>query len=663
MPNSVRRDIDGKIIAKARDGRDYHLNPRIIKEENRASRRNGEDSTNSKFKLVTVRRLTSTSLEDVKDALERQQKLLEIAAVRNNQPVPYPARIPTTEDDLKQTYAVYVDEDLYGKNNPVYTFTSASSNIKAFITANGKNKEDYSVHIGHLVEKIDNKDRTFTVTWRLVTIDNNLNNIPLNYHILESQSPDLHPSFQHNFNIDALQYIGGGGWTAMSVDPKDRIPVIAQVQGSTEPYIPIGPSWKAFGSTRTVCIVAYSFTPSYTFTWCRGKLTMNRRVREASHTTDLPFLKSDGVIRVSKKYSYAMDICQRPDLSELGNITSVVTPEYSNGEAVYVANTNAPETPGLDVTPDYGTDTRRLAIQSYTQTTNILRPRTFNYAGSLQSNRIVSQADATFSPVLCSSNDMATYIRMNIGEGFGSINHGFDLKLENAKRGFQYGESYKLWWTYGKVLSFYPTNTGAILRRSKTAESRGEPSLFPTGETLLDRGELKQSEQYANATETTWESLANPPTGFFGLTEGALTWRMEYSNPPILGHEAVYYYHINPPLPDIDDTLSQLDSSAADNLNQINTLRNIFGQMQGGLGGGTTVNLSLGINRKASSANDSIVVLAPSPAQKADLLATPEKFPAGFWEFLLYDATYDNNNNGTVTAYNLDGTVYSSTSH
>lgn len=663
MPNSIRKEIDGKITAKARDGKDYHLNPRVLKEETRTSRRSGEDSTSSKFKLVTVRRLTSTSLQDVKDALERQQTLLESAAARNNQPVPYPARIPTTEDDLNQTYAVYVDEDLYGTGNPVYTFTSASSNIKAFITANGKNREDYSVHVGHLVEKIDNKDRTFTVTWRLVTIDNKLNNIPLNYHILESQSPDLHPSFQHNFNIDALQYIGGGGWTAMSVDPRDRIPVIAQVQGDTERYIPIGRSWKAYGSTRTVCIVAYSFTPSYTFTWCRGKLVTNRRVREASHTTDLSFLKSDGVIRVSKKYSYAMDICQRPDLSTLGNITSVVTPEYSNAEAIYVANTNAPETPGLDITPDFGTDARRLSIQSYTQTTNVLRPTTFDYAVNLQSNRVVNQADATFSPVLCSSNDMATYIRMNIGEGLGTINHGFDLKVENAKRGFQYGETYKLWWAYGKVLSFYPTNEGIIYNRSKTAEARGLPSLFPSGETLFDRGELRQSVEYANATETTWESLVNPPTGFFGLKEGDLTWRMEYSNPPILGHEAVYYYHINPPLPDVDDTLSQLNSSSADNLNQLNTLRNIFGQMQGGLGGGTTVNLSLGFIRKASSANDSIVVLSPSPSQKAELLTVPEKFPAGFWETLLYDATYDNNNNGGITTYNRDGTVYSTTSH
>jgi hypothetical protein len=663
MSNSIRKEVDGKITAKARDGKDYHLNPKVIKEQTTTSRRRGEDSTNSKFKLVTVRRLTSSSLQDVKDALERQQRLLESAAARNNQPVPYPARIPTTEEDLKQTYAVYVDEDLYGTGNPVYTFTSASSNIKAFITANGKNKEDYSVHIGHLVEKIDNKDKTFTVTWRLVTIDNKLNDVPLTYHLLESQSPELHPSFQYNFNIDALQYMGGGCWTAISVDPKDRIPVIAQVQGETDQYIPIGASWKAYGSTRTVCIVAYSMTPSYTFTWCRGKLTMNRRVREASHTTDLSFLKSEGVMKVSKKYSYTLDICQRPDLSTLGNITQVVVPEYANGEAIYVSNTNAPEAPGLDVTPDFGTDARRLAIQSYTQSTNILRPKTFDYSLNLQPNRIVNQTDATFNPVVCSSNDMATFIRMNIGEAVGSINHGFDLKTENAKRGFQYGETYKLWWTYGKVLSFYPTNTGAIYRRSKTAEARGEPSLFPTGETLLNRGELKQSEEYANATETTWDSLPNPPTGFFGLTEGDLTWRIEYSNPPILGHEAVYYYHINPPLPDVDDTLGKLDITASDNQNQLNTLRNLFAQMQGGLGGGTTVNLSLGTIRKASSANDSIVVLNPSPSQKAELLTVPEKFPAGFWETTIYDATYDNENRGYITAYNRDGTVYSTTNH
>jgi hypothetical protein len=449
----------------------------------------------------------------------------------------------------------------------------------------------------------------------------------------------------------------------MSVDPSDRIPVIAQVQGSTEQYIPIGASWKAYGSTRTVCIVAYSLTPSYTFTWCRGQLIINRRAREASHTTDMEFLKSDGVIRVVKKYSYSLDICQRPDLLSLGNITPVTVPEYSNAEAIYLSNTNAPETPGLDITPDYGTDARRLAIQSYRQVTNVLRPVNFEYALNLSSNRVVNQADATFNPVICASNDMSTYLRINIGEGKGSINHGFELKRENAKRGFQYGEAYKLWWCYGKVNSFYPTNDGMIYRRSKTAEARGLPSLFPTGETLFNRGELRLSAKYPNATETTWDSLPNPPTGFFGIKTGNLTWAIEYSNPPLLGHEAVFYYHINPPLPDVDDSISKQDISASDNLNQVNTLRNLFAQMQGGLGGDSTSNLDLGRIRKASTANDSIVVLNPSPSQKAELLAVPEKFPAGFWETLLYDATYDNDNRGTIVTLNSDGNIYSTTSH
>jgi hypothetical protein len=648
MSNTVKQDITGKITAKARDGKDYHLNPKERSRTESQTRTRGTSTTVSKFKLVTVRRLTSASLDAVKEQLERQQLLLEQTAVGNNQPPPFPARIPASEDDLKQTYGVYVDEDLYGKGSPVYIFTSASSYVKAFITANGTGKEDYSVHIGHLVEKIDNKDKTYTTTWRLVTIDKNLYGTSA-YHILESQSTELPSCFSYNFSMDSIHYIGGGCWTSMAVDPKDRIPVIEKVQGNVSRYIPLSPRRKIPWLTK--CIVAYSFTPSYTFTWCRGELKVNKRIREASHLTDLAFLKSEGVMKVTRQHSYSLDITQRPTNP---GISEVIYPEFSKGQAIYVSNTNAPEIDGPNQFPDFGTDVRRLAIQSYEQTTNIIRPSTFTYTLNLLNNRPVNQFNC-FNPVLCSSNNMATYIRLNIGEGRGNINHGFETKIERGERGFDYGEFYKLWWCPGKIVSFYPTNDGMIYKRSKTAEARGEPSLFPTGETLYDRGKLQISE-YPNATETTWPSLLNPQTGFFGLKEGKATWNMEYDNPPLLGHEAVYYYHKNPVLPDIDDTISKTDIPGLD---QQNTLRSIFGQMQGGLGGSTTVSLNIGRFRKAVAANDSIVVLAPSPTQLAEIRTVPEKFPGGFWEAIVHDLSYSNENVGTFISYDSKGNIVS----
>lgn len=659
--NTIKKDIAGKIKAKARDGNEYLLNPNIIRREVKEYKNTSTEFKQHRFKLVTVRRLTSISLEEARIALEREQERLANAAAASGQPSPYPARIPLTEDDLQQVYGVYVDEDLNGRNAPIYTFSSASSNIKAFITANGAGKDEYSVHIGHLVDKIANGDGTFKVTWRLITIDNDLNGRPYSTHILESQSPDLHESFQYNFNIDALNYIGGGGWTAMSVDPLDRIPIKAVVGGDTDRYIPVGRSWKAFGSTRTVCIVAYSLTPSYTFTWCRGKLTTERRVRESSHTTDFEFLKKNGVIEVIKKSSYSLNITQRPDLRDF-NINPISIPEFSESEATYIANTNAPGQQGLYQSPDFGTDSQRLSLKSYTQKTNIIRPESIEYAVNLLQNRIVNQFHC-FNPVLCSSNDMSIYIRLNIGEAKGSIDHKYELKTENGRRGFQYGESYKLWWCYGRILAFYPTNDGMIFRRVKTLANLGLPSLFPTGETLLDRGELKLSEDYPNATETTWESLPNPQTGFFGILSGDLEWRMEYNNPPIFGHDAVYYYHINPPEAGIDDTLSKLDDGFQDRLNARNTLSNIFSQMQGGLGGDTTNQLDLGRVRRNLSESRTLIVLDPSPSQEGALLDTPELFPAGYWETLLYDDSYDNDNKGSMITYDREGNILNTLPH
>lgn len=652
MPNSYSQDIKGEINGLGRDGRLYHLNPKIRQQTSTQSRRQGGTTDNSKFKLLTIRRLSSETLSQVKERLEEQQRTLERVAEATGQPLPFPYRIVAKSDTSKKNiYAAYIDEDLYGTAAPVYVFTSQDERIKAFVTANGPDKEDYSVHIAHVIGKEKQDDDNYLIDWRIISIDNRLNSDSPSYHILESQSPELNQSFRLNFDIDSLNYIGGGCWSAMSTDSKDRIPVKAALEGTNkDKYFPTSKTWRVYGTSRTLAIVSFSITPSYCFTWCRGRVALTYRARSASHKTDLATLQKEGVIKATRQYTYSLDVPNRPEMPLLG-IAPYNHSESAEASATYVSNTNCPEIAGLDSMPDFGTDTRRVAIQAYRQTTNIFRPKT--EALSFQSyidKGIVG--NPCFNGVLCASADMASFIKIVPGQASGSITHGFEPKIERASRGFQYGEDYQLWWTYGQVLSYTPTNDGRIFRRVKTAEARGAPSLQPTPDTLYDRGKLQLSE-FSNATQTTWPSLKNPPSGFWGLFIGDATWSIEYNNPPIFGHEAVYYYHINPAPPDIDDTLTQVQGGYGEGINNINTLRNVYGQMQGGLGGSSTSNLNIGRTRRNSSANDTLPVLAPSPSQSASMRAAPEEFPSGFWESPIFDENVNADNSSSIVIYDV----------
>jgi hypothetical protein len=655
MPKSYRQDISGRIFGLGRDGKNYHLNPKILRRQSSESRKQGSETTTHKFKLVTVRRLEKQEPNAVEQLLKAQQDRLARIALSTGQPVPFPYKPVTNKSDLKTSFAVYVDEDIDSSKIPVYTFTSPDSRIKCFITANGSNQKEYSVHIAHIVSRDRNKDDSYTVNWRIVTIDSTADG-QLRYFLLESQSPDLHKSFKDNFDIDSLHYIGGGGWTGLSIDNEDRIPVKGKVLGDASNYIATSNSWRAWGQKNTIATVSFSLTPSYSFTWCREKIVTSFRYRAASHKTDIAILQGDGVIEATRSYEYGLGITNRPPMPEL-DITPVVHEEYSNAIATYVGTLNSPEVPGLSQSPDYGTDVQRLAIKNYQQETNILRPSlsTSDQIKSITDSKAVRQ-DPCFNLVCCSSPEMATIIRIRPGVGQGSINHKYELKTTSGSRGFQYGEDYKLWWTYGKILAFYPTNDGRIYRRAKTLEARGLPSVFPTPDTLYDRGELRRSE-FPNAVETTWPALANPPSGFYGIFSGDAKWDMEYNNPPIFGHEAVYYYHINPEPAEPDDTLEQVNGSFNDSVNDLNSLRGIYGQMQGGLGGEATSSLHIGPIRKASAAYDTITVLSPSPSQKADLGIKPEKFPVGFWETAIFDETVNANSGSSITYYDRKGTA------
>lgn len=657
MPNSVKTEIDGKIIALARDGKEYHLNPRYFRESTSTSRRRPETTTTSKFKLVTVRQLTNLQASVVEEQLKEQQERLAAIALATGAAVPFPFKVPKAPEDLENSYAVYVDEDLYGRTNPVYTFTCPTRDIKAFITANEKGKQDYSVHIAHLVSKTKNVDDTTSVEWRILSIDNNLNGVGSTYSLLESQDAELPECFRHDFHIASLHYIGGGAWTAMNVDVKDRINVIAPVnKKDAEKYFPLDSRYKT-GPTfnrRVPAVASYSITPSYVFTWCRGKLKVNRRVRSASHITNITTLKATGVVEATRTSAYSLDIPLRVENTS-AQISALSKSEYCNSSATYVSNTNTPEVPGLEITPDYGTDVKRVAISQYNQESNVVRALSFTPTDNYIKQRAVRQFNC-FNLIQASAVDNSFVLSYQAGGGKGSISHPYEIKNEYGKRGFQYGEAYNLWWCYGQIAAFNPTNDGMIYRRSKSAEARNAPSLFPTGETLYNRGELKLS-KYSNATETTWPSLPNPQTGFFGIQSGDATWIMNYNNPPLFGHEATYYYHINPFLEGLDDTLVRVDNSLNDQLSALNTQRNLLAQIQGGLGGDTTSRLAIGRTRKAQAAFDTLPILSPSPSQQANLWDEPEKFPAGFWQDQIFIESVGDNNELSYLAYDREGNI------
>jgi hypothetical protein len=639
MSNTLRQTPDGKVYLKDRQSVEYLLNPSVLSKTSTNTGSSAEESVSSKFKLVTVRNLSTKTSEEREQLLTESRQRLAEAALSLNQPPPFPEELPGNLEDLN-VFGVYVDEDIYPGDPPVYTFTTTFSVVKAFITANGPNKEDWSVHLAYMTQRRVDANSITRYTWFIVTIDSNLNG---NSNIYFLSNEDLPESFT-TVNLDYINYLGGGSWSALAVDPNDRITIYGQA-GDPARFKQIGQRYRYVGNSSAYSIVDYSFTPTNSFTWNRGLLKVSYREREASQSINLASLEDQGIIQSEKTYQYRLD-CYMSVLEDRERVRQ----EFAVSTALYVGNTNGPEIGSNTITPDYGTDLRRLSVERYNQTSNIIRPTEATNTLNNYPSKLSFQS-ANNMGILASDNTGSSMLYIDTKIQSGDIEHGYETKTEVGERGFQFGENYKLWWCPGKILSFRLLNKGTIYRVSKTTGAQVD-----TGETLLDRGELRISEEFANATETTWNALPNPQTGFFGITVGSLKWLMYYLNPPILGHEGVYYYQRNPNFSAGDARGNFRDDSFASNMK--NTLLNIFAQMQGGLGGTTTVNsYYLGYRQKAPTAWDSIVVRDPSPEQKAVRRVESDLFPNSFWIGDYIKSTLDTNNNLEVNTYDRQGVL------
>lgn len=647
----------GNTKVTTRSGKELNLSNQETRRDTTGTKRYATVATKNKFKLVTVRRLTNLTQEELDIELQASYQQLEAAALRTGKPVPYPIK-PVTNEQVNNVYGVFIDEDLYGRNLPIYTFLSSSVKVKCFITTTGVSKQDWSVHIAHGLERTPNANGTFTTKWRLVTIDNS--ETFKVFHILEDSA--LPKCFSFNFDIDSLNYIGGGTWTAMAVDKDDRLPIYAIAPGDTQRYIKVGSIFRSMGESRVKSLVAYSMTPTFVFTWQRGQLKVNKRERDAKQTVDISKLTADGVISFTRNHNYTLNIPWRlENKTDPYDISEVIHTEYSRGSATYVGNTNAPAIGSRFQNPDYGTDTKRLSISNIDMATNVVRPTSFEYTYNLVENRI-SKCPLSYIPIICASADMGLYLQYEFGEATGVIDHPYEIKRVSGKRGFQYGESYKLWWGYGKVLETfaYGDTDRYRLLKSPGFDEKGNrlPDRVRIG-SMFDLGELRISDEHPNAVETTWDSYINPPTGFFGLEEGTLTFWVVYLNPPIIGHDGVYYYHINPPIVGAGSGAYELDEFGIQNdlRNQQNNYKYLYSQLLGALGGGSLESLDIGDIVIAANDKESIVVREPNSTQKAILLESPETFPAGYFDADIYDFVLDTTNQGLITVYGSDGNV------
>jgi hypothetical protein len=664
--NTIRTENTGKSYIRGRDDIERLVNPDLIKKTTISTARRPTTLKKNQFKLVTVRRLTKYTLEQVNKKLADSQKNLESAALRQGSPIPYPSPAPTT-DKLAQYYGIFVDEDLYGTDIPVYTFYSPSSNIRCFITANGDGKEDWSIHVCHVVDEITNADKTVRTKWRLYTLDNRLGTLasPVSY-VLDSN--DLPPCFEHQFDISSIVYLGGGCWASLAIEPTDRIPIYAPAPNNGR-YISVGQPFRAYGETRSMSLVAYSCTPTYSFTWCRGKLEKNHRERSAEINFQEPEYIGTRVIRVTRTHDYKLDLVERPEIKNaLYNLERVTKQEYVTGTANYVGNTNRTVCSTYQC-PDYNTDSARLSIANYTSETNIIRPTYEEDTYDLTANKVSYQAPG-FIPIMCADPSMGHYIRVNFGVAKGSITHGYEVKSTGGSRAYSYFEPYKYWWGYGQVLAVYAYGDTKRYHRAKSTGLRSEVG------SMFDYGELKQDPEWANRVLTTWDAPPFPETGFFGTTEGRLSFIVQYLNPPLTGHDGVYYYHLNPPRVGIGSTSAdrEFDSSiaatgaaaegafvggeaGADSTAQgrQNELLFAYSQLAGALGGGGLTSLNIGMITVAGNDKESIVVRDPNPYQKAALEEAPETFPSGFWDADKFSVTLNNTNNGTFTAYDENG--------
>jgi len=649
------------------------LTPELLSQETRSSKNSSKTTSASKFRLLTVRRLTSKSQEELYAELMEEQDRLEQAALSRGEPTPFPLTIEQSELDPRQAYGVYVDEDINQDGEPIFTFVAASPNIKAFIVSTGIEEDEYVVHLAYLVHKELDPAGLFVTIWRLVTLESNQVGSAgvVTYSIDATALPE---AFRTNLDIDSIQYLGGGTWTALAIDRDDRLPVYGVVYGNDTRYKPIGQIRRYLGESAALAITNYSLTPTYSMTWNRGVLSVSKRSREFKQEFDSATRKNAGVIKFTRHHSYELNLCERPEV----DYPEVVTREYVQASATYVGSTNASVNSPFQ-SPDYGTDVKRFSMASYSQESNILRPKSVSRTYNLTSNKH-SRQSLVHIPILVASKDMSVYLRINQKVARGNIEHPNQVKRTRGKRGISYYDQYPYWWTYGEVLSVVPTGDTSRYRLLKSPIPGGQDRVRIGN--ILDSGEVRIDPVVKNRVECTWPVPANPPSGYFGIEEGSVNFIITYDSPPLIGHQGVYYYELQPTMVGLfsdsynrsyyGDWKSGIPAAAvsagafsgvgATPQDRQNSMLLLYSQLLGGLGGGAVPSLNIGNVTIASRDSESIVVSDPNPSQKAALKTEPSTFPVGFFESnLSYGVDLDNNNQGVIYLYSslgeLSGTM------
>lgn len=618
-----------------------------------------------KFRLVTIREMTNTPAEEVEAKLLEVQANLEDAAMRTGSPFPYPLPKNKKGDvEAGSVYGVYLDEDLFGLDRLVYTFIHVpGSQCRCYIHATGDGREDWTINIVHEVNRSEADKLTGlrTVRWRIVTIES-LYQFRMIYFLENTPDPTnpkaLPVGYSHNYSLDNIHYIGGNTWTAMSIEPDDRIPIYALASADNDRYTPIGVIMRSLGQSRVQSLVSYSATPTHVFTWNKDNLVINKRVRKASQTIDWKSYTNEKVLRFTRNHEYSLDIPIRiKDETNPGKkITACEFREFSKGSATYVGNLNNPVTPSRYQSIDYGTDAKRLAIESYTMETDVIRVKK-SICNYMPNPAKVSVCNPCYIPIPAANYDMSLFLLHHFKNRVhtGSIKHPVQTKAVQGKRTFQYGDSYKYWWAYGAIDNILIL-TDERYRIIKTA--RGEqPSRVRIG-SMLDLGDIKVDETSPNRIITTWESEPNPPTGFFGLEEGIMVFRLMYTNPPIMGHDSIYYYEINPePVPDSGADMPDYANITGAAREAGNFLKNMYTQLLGALGGGGLDSLDIGEIIMNQDDNNTLLAREPTPTQLAHMIENPEHFPVGYFEQDLIEYELDTFNQGYYTVYNSDQSV------
>ena len=631
MGRFIKRDSTGKIWLQENQTKEWLLVSNQSTVETKVQKRNKQRNNNeSLFKLVTVRKLEGLSLETVTARLKVAQSNLEKSAVLAKFPIPAPVQFPTTNADLINYFSVYIDEDLYSTNEPIFTFfcSSYQTAIKAYVSANSVNRGGWSVHLAYVESTKDTQDGLKFVNWKLVSIDNG-DISPTGsdtfiserqVHQLDLDTIGLPQCFKYNFSLDNLNYLGGGIWGCLVIDPEDRIPVYAPA--------PIGDSrYKKIsnGIGNAITVVSYSVTPTYSFTWCRGQSVLRKRTRSASVEFDQQAFDDSAVIVQKRTSAYSLKLCLRPEMSN-NQLVEKTTTEICNSQATYVGNTNYRlGSPRQD--PDYGTDLARFSLQKYQQESNVIRPNAYG--------------------ILAASKEGSSMLRLDMGTAEGKIEQPYSVKSAIGERGVSYDWGYKYWWCYGKILDTYPlTKNQYTYYTSRFDGSEGKSTLFVDG--AAPYGQLLKSAP--NQTMTTWDVPINPDSGFYAIRKGVFKFVLRYMMPPLFSHEGCYYYQVNPDR--IVSTSSSADRfydnsvapvppsfslaasfSAGDNTdpnaNQ-NAYIAVYTQILGAMGGGSVSSYNIGYRPIAATDTDSILVLSPNPEQKTAMNAQPSLYPNGW---------------------------------